>query len=228
MTTVVLVHGAWHGAWSWSGLEAALAERGVASRTVELPSVGTDPSRDLVGDAEAVRAAVREVGGPVVLVAHSYGGMVVTEAAAGLDGVVRLVYLTAFVPDVGQSLLDLVDYGPLTWIVPAGEGLLGVATGEEVDLFYGDVPADQAAAAALRLRPQAAASFGQPVTAAAWRDVPSTYVVCTEDRCIPAAAQRAWAERCTEVVELASSHSPFLSRPGEVAELLAARLTPSR
>lgn len=225
MTTVVLVHGAWHGADSWARLQAALDARGVATRAVPLPSVGTDPSRDLAGDAEAVRAAVRELDGPVVLVGHSYGGMVVTEAAADLDQVVRLVFLTAFVPDVGESLLDLVTYGPLTWIVPVGEGLLGVAPGEEVDLFYGDLPADDAAAAVLRLQPQAAASFVQPATAAAWRDVPSTYVVCTQDHCIPEAAQREWAQRCGEVLELSTSHSPFLARPDDVAELLAARLT---
>lgn len=223
MTTVVLVHGAWHGAWSWSALQAALDARGVAHVAVELPSVGDDPACDLRGDAEVLRSAVRDVDGPVLLVGHSYGGMVVTEAAAGPEQVAGLVYLTAFVPDVGESLLDLVTYGPLTWIVPAGEGLLGVATGEEVELFYGDVAADDALAASLRLRPQAAASFAQPASAAGWRDVRSTYVVCTQDRCIPEDAQREWAQRCDEVLELPTSHSPFLSRRDDVAELLAAR-----
>ncbi|MDP9436722.1 MAG: alpha/beta fold hydrolase [Actinomycetota bacterium] len=100
-----------------------------------------------------------------------------------------------------------------------------MAAGEETALFYGDVDGDRAAAAALRLRPQAAASFGQPVTGAGWRGLPSTYVVCTRGRTIPPAAQREFAQHCSEVVELPSSHSPFLSRPADVADLLVERLT---
>lgn len=224
MTTVLLVHGAWHGAWSWSRLQSALEARGVASATVELPSVG-DAGADLSADVTAVREAASALEGPVVLVGHSYGGAVITAAGADLPQVQRLVYVTAFVPDAGESLLDQVTYGPLTWIVPAGEGLLGVETGREVELFYADVPADEAAAAVTRLRPQSAASFATPVPQAAWRELPATYVVCTEDQCIPEEAQRTWSARCADVVELPSSHSPFLSHADELADVLAARLT---
>ena len=223
MTPVVLVHGAWHGAWAWEALERELQGRGVASVAVELPTVG-DAEADLSSDVAVVRDAVAELGGPAVLIGHSYGGVVITEAAAGLDQVQRLVYVTAFVPDAGESLLDLVDYGPLEWIVPAGEGLLGVAEDRARDLFYADVDPALAASAQARLRPQAARSFGQPVQVAAWRDLPSTYVLCTEDRCIPPEAQRRWSARSTESVELAAGHSPFLGRPAALADLLVARL----
>ena len=222
MTTVVLVHGAWHGAWSWSALSAELAQRSIAHVTVELPSVG-DASADLSDDVAALIAAVSGVEGRLVLVGHSYGGVVITQAAAELDTVDRLVYVAAFLPDAGESLLDQVDYGPLEWIVPAGEGLLGVEPGREVDLFYADVEPSVAADAVSRLRPQAAASFAQPVTTASWRDVPATYVVCTGDRCIPPAAQRRWAEQVQEFLELESGHSPFLSQPAELADVLAVR-----
>lgn len=223
MTTLVLVHGAWHGAWAWEPLERELQGRGVATSAVELPSVG-DATADLRTDVAVLRDAVAAVDGPVVLVGHSYGGVVVTEAATGLDRVQRLVYVTAFAPDAGESLLDQITYGPLEWIVPAGEGLLGVAEERARDLFYADVDPAEAERAQARLRPQAAASFGQPVQAAAWRDVPSTYLVCTEDRCIPPDAQRTWSARASETVELATGHSPFLARPAALADLLAARL----
>ncbi len=223
MTALVLVHGAWHGAWAWEALQRELQARGVDARAVELPTVG-DAAADLRTDVAVLRGAVTSLAGPVVLVGHSYGGVVVTEAAQGLDQVQRLVYVTAFVPDAGESLLDQVTYGPLEWIVPAGEGLLGVAEDRARDLFYADVDPAAAARAQQRLRPQAAASFGQPVQAAAWRDVPSTYVVCTEDRCIPPDRQREWSARATEAVELATGHSPFLAQPAALADLLVARV----
>ena len=222
MTTVVLVHGAWHGAWSWSALSAELAERSIDHLTLDLPSVG-DANADLSADVAALVAAVSGVEGRLVLVGHSYGGVVITQAAAGLDAVERLVYVTAFMPDVGESLLDQVDYGPLEWIVPAGEGLLAVEQGGEMDLFYADVEPSVAADAVSRLQPQAASSFSQPVTTASWRDIPATYVVCTGDRCIPPDAQRRWAERAQEVVEIEASHSPFLSQPSDLADVLAVR-----
>ena len=223
VTTLVLVPGAWHGAWAYDALRAELQARCVASSAVDLPTVG-DAAADLPDDVAAVRAAVTAVDGPVVLVGHSYGGVVVTEAAHGLEQVQRLVYVTAFAPDAGQSLLDQVDYGPLEWIVPAGDGLLGVADDAVRELFYGDLDPEAAAASQERLQPQAAASFASPVQAAAWHTTPTTYVVCTEDRCIPPQAQRRWAERAGDVVELATSHSPFLARPTALADLLVARL----
>ena len=146
MTTLVLVHGAWHGAWAWQPLERELQRRGVATAAVELPTVG-DATADLPADVAVLRDAVAAVDGPVVLVGHSYGGVVVTEAATGLDQVQSLVYVTAFAPDAGESLLDQVTYGPLEWIVPAGEGLLGVAAERARDLFYADIDPAEAARA---------------------------------------------------------------------------------
>lgn len=223
VTDLVLVHGAWHGAWAWEALERELQRRGVATHAVQLPSVG-DAEADLRRDVAVLRDAVDAIAGPVVLVGHSYGGVVITEAADGLEQVQRLVYVTAFAPDVGESLLDQVSYGPLDWILPAGPGLLSVAEDRAHDVFYADVDPAVAAQAQARLRPQAAASFAQPVQGAGWRHVPSTYVLCTDDRCIPPSAQRQYSSRATETVELPTGHSPFLAQPAALADLLVDRL----
>src|SRR5580700_6219902 len=101
----VLVHGAWHGAWCWEPVVVELEGRGHPVRTIDLPSRG-NPAGDLHGDAQAVRELVESLGRPVVLVGHSYGGAVITEASSGTPGIKRLVYLTALVPDAGESVLE--------------------------------------------------------------------------------------------------------------------------
>jgi pimeloyl-ACP methyl ester carboxylesterase len=219
--TLVLVHAAWHGAWCWSALTAALRRRGVDTRAVELTSHGTDPADvgDLRSDTELVREAVRAVPGPVVLLGHSYGGVVVTEAAEGLDNVSRLVYLAAFAPDKGDTMLSLTGGGDAPWI-HAEDGLLSVEPGWGRRLFYSGCGPRTALDAERRLLPQSAASFAQEVRRTAWRSIPSTYVVCSEDRAIPPGAQRRMGAAVGEVVELKAGHSPFLSDPSAVADLL--------
>lgn len=223
MRTLILVHGAWHGPWCWAPVLARLDEAGIPARAVELRL------RDLHDDAALVRAAVDDVGGPVALVGHSYGGLVITEAGAH-PAVERLVYVCAFAPDTDETALGLVlDHQGDTTELPAALVLHDDDT-NTIDpalapsAFYHDCsPADVERALAL-LRPQGGQTFSQPVTDVAWTSVPSTYLVCGADRAVPPSLQREMAGRLpvgTAVVELPdSSHSPFLSRPAELTELL--------
>jgi pimeloyl-ACP methyl ester carboxylesterase len=225
--TVVLVHGAWHGAWCWSTLVDELAGQGIAAIPVELTSHGTDPAAvgDLRSDTEVVRAAVAAVAGPVTVLGHSsYGGMVITEAADGQEKITQLMYLAGFAPEPGESMFGILAGAPAPWIEPKGDGLVGVAEGWGRKLFYSDCDTDIAQNSERKLSPQSVASFAQEVTAATWRTIPSTYLVCTEDQAIPPAAQRQMASRVGNSVELASGHSPFLSQPRQLAHLLGERL----
>jgi pimeloyl-ACP methyl ester carboxylesterase len=219
--TVVLVHGAWHGPWAWSEVEGQLSDLGVDVVTVDLPSVGADTSAlgGLDEDAAAVREAIDGVDGPVVVVAHSYGGAPTTQGAAGADNVQHLVYLTAFMLDEGESLFGLVGgVAPDWWEVAEDGGSL--MPGRAQEIFFNDLPAEAADAAAARLEPQSMAAVKDPVSAVAWRDIPSTYVICDLDQAIPVPAQEMLSSRAGAVHRLDASHSPFLSRPGEVVEII--------
>jgi pimeloyl-ACP methyl ester carboxylesterase len=225
----LLVHGAWHGAWCFRRVLDGLAERGVEAVALDLPGHGdsTEPLGDLHDDARAVREAVDRAGGPVVLLGHSYGGMIVTEAGAH-PGVRHLVYLCAFMPGEGQSLGDIVGAEEEpglrhdVHILPGRrEGEMLIDPAAAPGLFYGDCADEEVELALARLAPEWAPGFAQAPDAIAWRDHPSTYVVCTEDRAIPPALQRKMAVRASEVLEWQTSHSPFLSRPDLVVDLLA-------
>ena len=219
--TVVLVHGAWHGPWCWGEVERQLADEGVDVVTVDLPSSGDDPSAlgDLDDDAAAVRAAIDAVDGPVVVIAHSYGGAPTTQGAAGAENVQHIVYLTAFMLDEGESLFGLVGgVAPDWWqVADDGESLL---PGRPEEVFFNDVPEDAAAEAAGRLAPQSMASIKGAVRAVAWRDIPSTYVICDLDNAIPVPAQEMLSGRAGAVQRLEASHSPFLSQPDAVVEII--------
>jgi pimeloyl-ACP methyl ester carboxylesterase len=225
--TLVLVHGAWHGSWAWRRLVEELPD--VDVRTVALPSVGPDPTMlgDLRTDAEAVRDAVSVVDGPVLVCAHSYGGMPATEGLAGVPNVVRLVYLCAFQLDIGESLMGAVGgAAPSWWDVRAADGYVDPLRPAEV--FYADVHPDTAAGAIARLGHHSLAAFVQPLTRAAWRTIPSTYVVCERDAAIPVVAQEMMAECAGRVLRMPTSHSPFLSRPAQLAGVLRAELAACR
>ncbi len=164
-----------------------------------------------------VRAALAGVGGPVVVVGHSYGDAVVSEAATADTGAAHLVYLCAFQLDVGESLLAAAGgQAPPWWEVHDRH----IVTTTPEHVFYDDCPADLTADAVGRLGLQSRASFEQPLTRAAWRETPSTYVVCETDQAIPLFAQEQMAQRAGDVVRLPDGHSPFLSSPGEVARIL--------
>jgi pimeloyl-ACP methyl ester carboxylesterase len=223
-STIILVHGAWHGSWCWQRVVPLLEERGVAVRTVDLPSVGADPGAgtDLTADAAAVEAVIEEVTGPVVLCGHSYGGMVISRVEAG--NVVRLVYLCAFMPLEGQSLISAGAGKPAPWIELLDGGLMQPDPARTGELFYGDCDPEVMEWAKRMVRVQSSATMVEPLARPAWRRIPSTYVVCTNDKAIPAHVQRsAFAVHANEVIELQAGHSPFLSQPDAVANLLAAR-----
>ncbi|MFF7247468.1 alpha/beta fold hydrolase [Embleya sp. NPDC008237] len=223
---VVYVHGACvtDGAWWWHRMVEPLAAHWLDTRAVELTSAGTDVAElgDLYDDIAATRAVLEDTDEPTIVVAHSYGGMVVTEAAAGLASVRRLVYVTSVMPEPGETLADFAGAEPAPWMEVGNDGTISARpeTAAEVFLQGCDDPAI-VAEAVRRLVPQSMAAFGQSPAAAAWRNVPSTYVVCTEDRGSSVAWQRERATRADHVIEIPTDHHPFLSRPQLFADLLA-------
>jgi pimeloyl-ACP methyl ester carboxylesterase len=225
MKPLLLVHGAWHNGAAFDLLVAELADRGVEAHTVELPSVGEETAElgDLYADAAVVRAAAEALGPSVAVLGHSYGGLVMTQALAGLPSVSHLVYLAAFMLDEGESLFEACGSMDPPWWIRLGDGShLGAATPEEI--FYNTCSPEVAARAAETLRTQHTQAFLDPLTVVAWRDTPSTYIICDEDHAIPLFAQEAMAQRATSVVHLASDHSPFLGQPSALAEAIVAAL----
>ncbi|WP_189186372.1 alpha/beta hydrolase [Streptomyces albiflavescens] len=208
------MHGAWHGAWCWEKLTAVLEADGWRTRAIDLPSAGGRAG--MHDDAQAVLGELELIDGPVVVVAHSYGGIPVSQAAAEAGNVSRIVYLTAFQLDVGESLLGFAG-AP----VPPEPGDFEPMPNDPIAMFYGDAPRSEAEEAAKRLVPQSTKSFWDVLTKAAWHTVPSTYIICEGDQALPAQAQQVLAERSGAVHRIAGDHSPFLSKPAELAALLA-------
>jgi pimeloyl-ACP methyl ester carboxylesterase len=228
---VVFVHGAlvYDGAWWWHRMVEPLAALGLGSRAVELPSCvapsGTSEGNagDMYADADAVRSALDEEDGPVVLLGHSYGGMVITDAAAGQENVKHLVYLTSVMPEHDETMASLggsIEPGP--WMDPRPEeGTMGIKSDLMPDAFMQDCDEEAVVGALERLTRQPLAVFGQSPRAVAWREKPSTYLVCAEDRATPPEVQREYAKRASRVVELPTGHHPMLSRPELLARVLA-------
>lgn len=231
---IVLVHGAWHGAWCWAALQSELDNRGFASVAIDLPGHGTStlPFGDLHDDARHVADVVAHLGRPVVLVGHSYGGAVITEAThrietSGTIRVAHLVYLAAFCLDTGESVMDLARHesgGPVDLgdaMIPLDGGLSVLDPTKAAPALYGDCDTRAVTAALRRLCPQPLATMIQPVTDAAWRRTPATYVVCARDRSVHPGNQEYMATRCDRVVRLDTDHSPFLSKTKETADVIA-------
>ena len=230
----VLVHGAWHGAWCWEQVERHLEDRGAASVAVNLPGRAGDTQSvaELTLDSyvDHVVAAIDASPEPVVLVGHSLGGLVISQTAERVpDKISSLVYLCAMLLQDGQSTIDASVNDPDSQLmanISLDEGAAtSSVTGPAVrDLFYGDCSA-AASANAIRLlvpEPVGPASTPVHVTAARWGSVPRSYILCTQDRAISPATQRAMIASVgvDRVLEMESSHSPFISQPEELAALL--------
>ncbi|WP_127504847.1 alpha/beta hydrolase [Actinoplanes solisilvae] len=211
----VLVPGAWHLPSTYDLLRGELDALGHPSLAVKLPTTGPDPRGGLREDAAAVRAAIEAVDGPAVVLGHSYGGIPVTEGAAGLPNVRHLVYLAAYVPDVDESMFSIHGMPD----PESAEGLFPIGDDPRAQL-YADVPAPIGELAVSRLVDQRVQPWADRTTAAAWHDVPSTYIVTTEDAKFPVDLQERLATRAKDVRRMATSHSPFLSRPAELAAIL--------
>jgi pimeloyl-ACP methyl ester carboxylesterase len=186
----------------------------------------------MYADADAVRAALDEEDEPVVLLGHSYGGMVITDAASGQENVGHLVYLTSVMPEQDETMASLDgSREPGPWMDPRPEDdTMGIKAGLMPDAFMQDCDEEAVAGALERLTRQPLAVFGQSPRAVAWREKPSTYLVCAGDRATPPEVQREHAKRASRVMELPTSHHPMLSRPellaGALAEASEAAATP--
>jgi pimeloyl-ACP methyl ester carboxylesterase len=232
--TVVLEHGAFADGSSWNGVIADLRADGY-------PVVAAaNPLRGPASDAAALRTVLDHVKGPKILVGHSYGGNVISQAATGDPDVKALVYVAAFLPAPGESALELTDkypgstlpeaLDPVTYTQADGSTAtdLYIQQAKFRKQFAADVPAQQAALMAAAQRPVAQAALTEKATTAAWRTTPSWDVVTTRDLNIPAAVQRFMAERAhAHTTEIAASHSVAVSHPHLVADVIerAARAT---
>jgi len=220
---VILVHGAWHGSWAWDAIVARLDGEGIRSVALDLPSKGRDTAAlgDLHDDAATVRAAIAAAGAPALVVAHSYGGLPASEGGADAA---HLVYLAAFMLEPGQSLLGLRNGVEPEWWITSEDGRT-LLPGDPEHVFYADCDPAVAARAAAALVPHRKDVFSQELRSAAWRTVPSTYVVCERDNAIPPSLQELMAARAGTVSRIDSSHSPFLSRPDEVTAIIQETLS---
>jgi len=225
--TVVLVHGAWDRPAGWDGVAARL-------RAAGYPVVVPDnPLRTLPGDAAAIARVLHGVAGPIVLVGHSYGGMVITNAGLNNPRVKALVYIAAFAPDQGETALGLIARSPGSLLLPAllpvpfigPDNRLGVNTTINPLLFptvfAQDAPPRAARVMAVTQRPATFASGAGKSGIPAWRTIPSWYMVARNDRIIPPAVERFMAQRAHAItVEIASSHAAPVAHPAEVANLI--------
>ncbi len=226
---VVFVHGACvkDGSWWWQRTGELLAERDVASEAPALPSCGeagrAPDARGpgLAEDVAAVRAVLAAGDEPTVVVAHSYGGIVAAEASAGVDAVRHLLLVSSYLPEVGQSLSSFGGEQPAPFLDldPEG-GTFGVRPDALIETFLQDCDRDVQRESMDKTARQSLAVLEQPVRAAAWQNVASTYLVCAEDRGTPVERQREFAARAGSVVELDAGHHPFLSRPSAVRDLV--------
>jgi pimeloyl-ACP methyl ester carboxylesterase len=224
MGTLIFVHGACvrDAGWWWNEMTAPLAERGIDTIAVSLPSCGEAGPvlGDLYDDVAACREAIGSAGGPVVLCGHSYGGMVITEA--GMDErVSELIYVTSVMPDSGQSQGELTGSEPAPWLQPSDDGTIGVDPDMVRRFFLQDCDETTTGEALSRLTRQSLVPFTQPPREIAWRHKPATYVVCTEDLATPGPVQRRRVRDGARAVEFQAGHHPFLSRPDAFAHTLA-------
>ena len=215
---VVLVHGGFVDGSGWQKVYHLLRQDGYNVSIVQ------NPTLSLEGDAEATRQILQRQNGPTVLVGHSYGGAVISEAGTH-PAVAALVYIAAFAPDKGESVNSLIadppPGAPVPPILPPQDGLLFLDRDKFPASFAGDLPHDEAQFMADSQVPWGVRALSGPVSEPAWHTKPSWYLVATDDQMIPPTAQRAMAKRAgATVAEAPASHSVYLSQPQAVANLI--------
>ena len=219
--SIVLVHGAFADGSSWRKVIPILQARGFNVTAVQ------NALKSLADDVATTKRAIEDQEGSVVLVGHSYGGAVITEAAAGDSKVKALVYVAAFAPDAGETLGGLNEKFPApplsTSVAPDSAGFLYIDRSKFHEAFAADLSLDEAAVLATTQRPIAAAIFGEAVKAAAWKTIPSWYLVSTQDKAIHPDLERFMAKRIgAKTTEIKASHVSFLSNPAEIATMIEA------
>ena len=226
--TVVLVHGAFADASGFAGVIRELLSKEVEVRAP------ANPLRSLSFDADAIARYANAIDGPIILVGHSYGGAVITQAAPSVKGVVGLVYLSAFALDVGESAASVQEPFPPSIVgknvEPTAYDAPGAPGGPDLfipislfhEAFCADLPVEVAATMAVSQRPVSAAAFTEKATVAGWKNLPSWYMVSEHDNAIPPDCERFMAQRANANVESVSggSHAAFIAPPHVAAGLI--------
>jgi len=217
---IVLVHGFWGGAAHWSKVIVELNRMGYQSlRAVE------NPLTSLADDAERTRKMIAQQKGPVLLVGHSYGGAVITEAGTA-PNVLGLVYIAAFAPDAGESLAEIGQAAPpppgAANVAPDSDGYVWINPAKFRESFCQDLPADEALVMAVTQKAPVGGTFSNKVTAPAWKNKPSWYQISSEDRMIHPDNQKRMSGRlgARKIINLSASHASLASRPQEVSALI--------
>ena len=216
--SIILVHGGFVDGSGWASVHKILKSQGYNVLVVQ------NPTKTLAEDVAFTKAAIDSVGGDVVLVGHSYGGVVITEAGTH-PKVSGLVYITAFAPDKGESVASLIANpapgAPVPPILPPKDGFLFLDRAKFAASFAADVEADAASFMADSQVPWGVEALAGAVTEPAWKTKPSFYLVATQDGMIPPPAQRAMAGRAkAKVTEVPGSHAIYVSKPAQVAEVI--------
>lgn len=228
---VVFVHGACvkDGTWWWRRTADSLAEHHITSVAPSLPSCGemSDPVDEsgpgLTEDVASVRAVLEASDEPTVVVAHSYGGIVAAEAASGIESVSHMLLVSSYLPEVGQSLSSFGGDEPAPFIeVDAERGTFTVSKDALAETFLQDCDEIVQREALDKMANQSLSVLEAQVQPAAWQQVPTTYLVCAQDRGTPVELQREFAKRANNVVEIEAGHHPFISKPEAVRDVILA------
>jgi pimeloyl-ACP methyl ester carboxylesterase len=219
--SIVLVHGFWGGAAHWAKVIVELNQRGYDSlHAVE------NPLTSVADDAERTQKMIKQVDGPVLLVGHSYGGAVITQAG-DLPNVVGLVYVAAFAPDAGESVGQIGDWrvpqaAAAGNIAPDSDGFVWIKQDKFQESFCQDLPADEALVMAVTQKAPVGSTAGDPISDPAWKKKPTWYQVSTNDRMIHPDSERQMAERMRpqSTIELEASHASLASQPVAIADLI--------
>ncbi len=235
MASFLLVHGSWHGAWCWDPVVKRLRAAGHHVRAMDLPGHGEDmrdPSDvSLAHYSGAIQAEIAEMGDNVILVGHSMGGVAISAACGGAqDAIAKMVFVAALIPKPNDTLIELTErHLPVPRLLDAAvevEGLVGIIKPERAhELFYTDCDLAIADPLIRKLGPEPLVPHLTPIrmSESAFAALPKLYIECTQDRTIPLGAQRAMLRdaKITDVISLASAHSPFVSMPDQLVDILA-------